>query len=300
MPYRYLAWAPLLLCQWVFAANVSVNDDAGRTVTLEHLANRIVSLAPHATELLFAAGAGRQVVGVDSYSDYPPAAQHLPTVGSSASVSLESILALQPDLVVAWQSGNVATQIEQLIKLGIPVFYSEPRHLEDIASNLQRLGRLSGTGTTADAAARAFRDGYRQLAREYTQAAPVRTFYQIWHRPLMTVNGEHLISQVIRLCGGRNIFAGLHSLAPAVNPEAVLQADPQIIIASGIAAERPDWLENWRAWPRIAAVRNHQLYTIDPDLIQRQTPRILDGAKIMCRQLQQARGALAGHERVPR
>jgi len=271
------------------ATGIEVEDDAGRLVRLSAPARRIVSLAPHATELLFAAGADDQVVGVAGYSNYPPAARRRPLIGDAGNLNLEAILALQPDLVVAWKSGNVAPQVERLIDLGLSVFYSEPRRLEDIATNLQRLGELAGTRPVATAAAQSFREGYRKLGHEFSHQTPVRTFYQIWHQPLMTVNGEQLINQVIELCGGRNIFAGLQTLAPVVTREAVLAADPQIIIASGRTRERPQWLADWKDWPQLSAVRNHQLYFIEPDLIQRQTPRLLEGAKIMCRQLAQAR-----------
>jgi len=296
----YLFPIGLFFFHWIAAADIAVNDDAGRRVVLEKPARRIISLAPHTTELLFAAGAGSRIVGVVSHSNYPPEAQQLPVVGSAGNLSPEAIVARQPDLVVAWKSGNVATQVEQLISLGIPVFYSEPRRLEDIATNLQRLGRLSGTSAVAEAAAREFRADYRQLIHDYSDRTPVRTFYQIWDQPLITVNGAHLISQLITLCGGENIFAALDTLAPVVNREAVLAADPQIIIASGKARERPDWLERWQAWPQLSAVRNQQLYVIDPDLIQRQAPRILGGAKIMCGQIERARQALREEAKVPR
>jgi len=296
----YLFLIGLFFSHWIAAADIAVNDDAGRRVVLEKPAQRIISLAPHTTELLFAAGAGSRIVGVVSHSNYPPEAQQLPVVGSAGNLSPEAIVARKPDLVVAWKSGNVATQVEQLINLGIPVFYSEPRRLEDIATNLQRLGRLSGTSAVAEAAAREFRADYRQLIHDYSGRTPVRTFYQIWDQPLITVNGAHLISQLITLCGGENIFAALDTLAPVVNREAVLAADPQIIIASGKARERPDWLERWQAWPQVSAVGNHQLYVIDPDLIQRQAPRILGGAKIMCRQIEQARQTLRAEARAPR
>ena len=298
MPYLLLI--PLFFFQHAWAADIAVNDDAGRRVVLEKPARRIISLAPHTTELLFTAGAGGRIVGVVSHSNYPSEAQQLPVVGSAGNLSPEAILARQPDLVVAWKSGNVPAQVEQLINLGIPVFYSEPRRLEDIATNVQRLGKLSGTSAVAEAAAHEFRADYRRLIRDYSGRTPVRTFYQIWDQPLITVNGAHLISQLITLCGGENIFAALGTLAPVVNREAVLAADPQIIIASGQARERPDWLERWQAWPQVSAVRNQQLYVIDPDLIQRQAPRILRGAKIMCGQIEQARQALREESKVRR
>lgn len=286
-----ILFALLLPGKGTLAAAIRVSDDSGRVVTLAAPAQRIVSLSPHATELLFAAGAGDRVAGVAGYSDYPPAAAQLPRVGDAANLNLEAILALRPDLVVAWKSGNPAHQLERLQRFGVPLFYSEPRQLEDIATNLQRLGRLAGSEAVADAAAARFRDGYRALDRQFSARAPVRTFYEIWDQPLTTVNGEQLISQVIRLCGGSNVFADLPTLAPVVTREAVIAADPQAIIASGQAVERPEWLQHWQAWPQVAAVRNHQLYVIDPDLIQRQTPRILDGARILCGQLDRARQA---------
>lgn len=282
-----------LLPALTFAApGIDVVDDTGRHVSLRKPAQRIVSLAPHVTELLFAAGAGEAVAGVVSFSNYPPAATRLPVVGGYESLNLEAILALHPDLLVAWKSGNISAQVERLGTLGVPVFYSEPRRLEDIASNLERLGTLAGSSEVADKAARVFRERHRQLQQRYAERTPLRTFYQIWHQPLMTISGEHLISQVIRLCGGHNIFSELPTLASAVNREAVLKADPQVIIASGMAGGKPEWLDAWRDWPQLSAVRDGQLHFIDPDLIQRHTPRILEGAEIMCRQLDEARAAL--------
>ena len=282
-------WCCLLVLFPAPTLALEVTDDTGQRVHLDKPARRIISLAPHITELLFAAGAGDAVVGTVSYSNYPPEATRLANVGSYASLNLEEIVALQPDLVVAWKSGNSSSQLERLSGLGLPVFYSEPRRLEDIASNLQRLGRLAASEHTADAAAVHFNTHYRRLKARYSQARPVRVFYEIWHQPLMTVSGKHLISQVIKLCGGRNIFADLTALAPTVNPEAVLAANPEVIIASGMAAQRPEWLDRWRNWPQIAAVKHRQLYFIPPDLIQRQTPRVLEGAERLCEQLEQAR-----------
>jgi len=284
-----LLFLSLLVYSPAQAGDIQVRDDTGSNITLRAPAKRIVSLAPHVTELLFAAGAGDSLVGVDSYSNFPPEATRLPVVGSHERLNLEAILALKPQLLVAWQSGNVRTQVEQLGNLGIPVFYSEPRRLEDIASNLERLGLLAGTSAVANKAAREFRLRLGGLTASYAGQLPVRTFYQIWHQPLMTINGEHLISQIISLCGGQNVFASLESLAPVVDREAVLRADPQIIIASGVAKQQPEWLENWKQWPQLSATRFDQLYFIEPDLIQRHTPRILDGANIMCRQLAEAR-----------
>jgi len=289
---RFFIATSFCLSSLALAVNaLQVIDDTGKKISLDRPAQRIVSLAPHVTELLFAAGAGDAVVGVVSYSDYPPEAGQRPQVGDAQNLDVESIVTLQPDLVVAWQSGNPTPQLEQLIRFGIPVFYSEPRRLEDIATNLERLGHLAGRDESASAAAENFRAGTRRLHEHYSRAAPVRVFYEIWHQPLMTIGGKHLISQLISACGGQNIFADLDALAAAVDSEAVLTANPEVIIASGISKQRPPWLDQWLDWPQLYAVKRKQLYFIPPDLIQRHTPRLLEGAQRLCGQLQQARVA---------
>lgn len=271
------------------AGGISVQDDAGQTVTLARPAERIVSLAPHATEMLFAAGAGDRVMGAVEHSDYPPQAQKLPRVGRYESLDLETIVALKPDLVMAWRSGNPPHQVNRLKELRLTVFLSEPRRLEDIPATLERLGILAGTERTANAAAAAFRTELARLHEHYGGRRPVSVFYEVWNRPLMTVSGEQIISQVITLCGGRNVFADLPTLAPQVDREAVLAADPEAIVGGGMGETRPEWLDEWRAWPQLRAVRRGNLFFVPPDLIQRPTPRILEGARLLCEQLDQAR-----------
>jgi len=285
-----MRFALLLLCLPLWAqAAVTVSDGSGRRITLAQPAQRIVSLAPHLTELLFAAGAGERVVGVVSYSNWPPAARELPAVGSYNALDLERVLALRPDLVLAWESGNNSAQLERLERLGLTVYRHEPHVLEDIPHMLEQIGRLAGSAAVADAAAAQWRARLRHLRARHAQAAPLTVFYQVWHQPLMTVSGAHLISAAIELCGGRNVFAALPALAPQVSLEAVLAADPQVIIASGMAEERPDWLDNWKRWPQLAAVRDDNLYFIPPDLLQRAGPRFIDGIEQMCRALESAR-----------
>ena len=281
----------------VYAAQ-TLSDDAGGQLSVGAPARRVVSLAPHTTELLFAAGAGNSVVGVVSYSDYPPQAKTITLVGGYQALDLEKILALKPDLVVAWGSGNGEAALTKLRALGLRVFVSEPRDFEDIATNLERLGKLTGTFEEARAAAARFRQQIERLRREYQQRSAVRVFYQVWDRPLMTINGEHLISKVIELCGGRNVFAQLSALAPSVSVEAVLQASPQVIVTGGIAGERDDRLGMWERWDQLPAVKNHHLFLIPPDLIVRHTPRIVQGAQLMCEDLQQVRQS--GGEAKPR
>ncbi|WP_227816184.1 cobalamin-binding protein [Nitrogeniibacter aestuarii] len=270
-------------------ATIDLSDDMGTPVHLDAPARRIVSLAPHVTELIYAAGAGEALVGVVDYSDYPPEASRLPSVGSYTRADLEAIVALKPDLVIGWRSGNPPVQIDRLRALGIPVFVNESRDLGAVARTLRRIGTMAGTETAANAAADAFEAREAALRDRYASLAPVSVFYQIWNKPLMTINGEHLISAVIRLCGGRNVFDSEDLLAPKIGEESVLVANPESIVASGMGEARPEWLDTWRRWPQLRAVQQDNLFFIPPELIQRHTPRILDGATRLCEQLDQAR-----------
>jgi iron complex transport system substrate-binding protein len=279
----------LFLLSAVAHAGVSVVDDTGATVTLAQPAKRIVSLAPHVTEMLFAVGAGKQIAGAVDYSDYPEAAKAIPRVGGYSGFDLEAIVALKPDLVVAWRSGNPEGAVEKLKQLGLTIYFSEPRLLDDVAVDMERLGMLTGHVAEGRKAANDYRVELKRLQQRYAGAAKVKIFYQIWNRPLMTINGQHLIGHVIDLCGGQNIFATLPTLAPQVDLEAVLLANPEVIIASGMGYERPEWLDEWKRWPQLAAVKSNSIYVIHPDILNRHSPRILQGAAQMCEQLQEVR-----------
>jgi len=268
---------------------ISVLDDTGRRIELESPARRIVSLAPHLTELLFAAGAGAAVVGTSEFSDFPLAARDITRIGGGGGLDIEAILALHPDLVLAWQSGNPGGQLERLRQLGLTLFQSEPRRLLDVPATLLRLGQLAGSEPVAREAARAFDERYRELQRKYSGRAAVRVFYQVWRQPLMTVNGEHLISDVIRLCGGRNVFSDLPALAPQIDIEAVLAADPEVIITGTEGGDETGELADWTSWPQLAAVARGHLYGVQRELLVRHTPRILDGAAQVCRILEKVR-----------
>ena len=257
-------------------------------MVLKNPARRIISLAPHATELLFAVGAGKYVVGAVEYSDYPEAAKKIPRVGG-VSLDLEAIVALHPDLIVAWQSGNPAGQIERLHELGLPVFVTEPRRIGDVPDLMERIGRLVGTEKVAMKASQEFNRHYALLRNRYGKHPAASVFYQILDVSSLTINGEHLISDVIRLCGGQNVFADLPVLAPQISIEAVLQKNPEVILASGMESLWPEWQTRWRAWPELAAVKADNLFFIPPDLIDRNGPRILEGAERVCTALEQAR-----------
>jgi iron complex transport system substrate-binding protein len=276
-------------------AEIVVTDDSGATLRLKEPARRIVSLAPHVTETLYAAGAGDKLVGVVEYSDFPAAARRVARIGGYSKLDLEAIAALKPDLAVGWASGNAPAHVEKLRALGIPVYLSQPERIDDVAASLERFGELAGTQPVARAAATAFRARLAELRARHGTRPKVRTFYQIWKQPLMTVGGGQVISDVIRLCGGENVFAELKQLAPKVSVEAVLAADPDAIVASGMGEARPEWVDDWRQWPTLAAVKHDNLFFIPPDLIQRHTPRIVEGAERLCAQLEMARGRLARH-----
>jgi iron complex transport system substrate-binding protein len=280
--------AALLFCAGA-QAQVRVTDDYGREVRLAAPAQRAVTLAPHLTELMYAAGAGAKLAGAIDYSDYPPEARKLPRVGSEAAIDLEALVALSPDLVIAWPNAGSARAVERIAALGLPVFRSEPRELEDIARTLETLGRLAGTEAAARAAARAFRERTARLERTYGKRSQVRVFYQVWDRPLVTLTGAHVISKAMRLCGGENVFAGLPGIAPEIDREAVLRVDPEAIVASSPDGGWPSWLDDWKAFPALAAARQGNLYAIKPELLQRHTPRLLDGAEEMCRILEGVR-----------
>ena len=283
-------WMVLPACVAAFGAQaaISVQDDAGATVTVPRSAQRIVSLAPHVTELLFAAGAGEFIVGTVSYSDYPAAARAIPRIGDNRQVDIERIVALKPDLLVVWRHNASARQMEQLRALGIPLFYSEPRKLEDIPDTLLKLGRLAGTEDRAGTNAGELRRTLAALSARYSRQPVVRVFYQVWDRPLYTLNGSHIVNDAIRLCGGDNIFAKLPVPAPTVTVEAVLQEDPEAIV-SGERKESASGLDHWKKYANMTAVRRGTLIGIDSDLLNRPGPRIVNGAAALCEKLEQTR-----------
>lgn len=253
-------------------------------------AERIVSLAPNLTELLFAAGAGDRLVGASEWSDYPEAARRLPRVGDAFRLDYERILSLAPDLVVAWETGTPRPQVDRLRELGLEVVSIGVETLGDIPRALEELGRLAGSAAAADAAAGELRAGIAALEAEYRGRREVTVFVQLDEQPLFTVTGRHLISGMLALCGGRNVFADLPGVAPAVDLEAVLAKDPQVIL---VTAARGDPRKQWARWPQLAAVRAGNVLVVPPDEVTRATPRALSGARTVCETLDAARARLA-------
>ncbi|WP_323145116.1 cobalamin-binding protein [Massilia phyllosphaerae] len=268
-------------------AAVTVKDDDGNTVTVQKPAQRVISLAPHVTELLFAAGGGSHVVGVVAYSDFPEAAKQVPQVGSNRELDLERIIALKPDLFVVWRHGSSERQIEMVRKLGVPVYHSEPHKLEDIPASLLKLGQLMGTEAVARPAAADLSRQLASLRTKYANRAPVRSFYQVWDKPLYTLNGAHIVSDALRLCGGENVFARLPVTAPVVSVEGVLQENPEAIFAT--AEKNYGGVSMWKPYASLTAVRNDNLFTIDGNLLNRSGPRMIAGAAMLCEKLELAR-----------
>jgi len=279
----------LWVCPTPAAAEVRVVDDAGREVVLPAPAQRVVSLAPHLTEQLFHIGAGAQVVGTVDFSDYPPGARAIPRIGGSGGINLERLLAVRPDLVVAWSSGNPKRVIDRLERLHIPVYLDEPRGLADIARSLERLGALTGRRAAGTAAAAEFMERARVLSARYRDRPSVRVFYQVLDPRLITVNGAHLISELLSMCGGVNVFAELPVLAPIVSEEAVLARDPDAIVAGGTEGEWERWERRWRERAELKAVRNGALYFVAADLLHRHSVRVLEGTERLCAALDDAR-----------
>ena len=300
---RILLWAlllpsflssSLLFAQGAVASKVgevSAVDDQSNLVVLPGPAQRIISLAPNLTEVLFYVGAGEQIVGADEYSNYPEQAKAIIRVNNHAVANYELILSLEPDLIVAWESGNGEQIIGRIRELGLPLFVLETRKMDAIPNLFSRLGRLTGHDEIAEQKALEFTQRLEGLREAYRDQPAVRTFYQIWNDPFITLNGDHLVSDVIELCGGINVFGESIPLVPYVNIEAIMAADPQVIIASGSTMNNEQWRDSWKDWQGISAVTNGDIYLIPPDLMQRHSSRILDGAEYMCDFLQRARTA---------
>lgn len=263
-------------------AELRVTDDEGTALVLPAPARRIVSIAPHLTELLFAAGAGPKVIAVSAFSDFPEAAKRLPQIGDAVLLDLERIVALKPDLVVVWANGSSPQQLQRLRAAGLPVFSSAGRDLAHIAATLRVLGRLAGTEAVAEARAAAFEIQLAELRAAYAQRPPITVFYQIWHQPLMTVNGAHPISEALTICGARNPFAALPQLVPQVSAEAVVAARPRAIVTGRLDPTLPDQLDAWRA---LKAMAGTALLTVNPDHMHRATDRMADGVRELCLKL---------------
>jgi iron complex transport system substrate-binding protein len=276
-----------LFCMTHAYAACSVNDAAGNHFTLENPARRIIVLAPDLVENIFAIDAGGAIAGVVDGSDYPAAARRIERVGSYSGIDLERILALHPDLIISWQYG-FPRQLQALKRLGIPVFVTAPRKLEDVSRLLLQLGCLTGKRQAASAAAARFDAELAKIKSEYSATRPLKVFFQIDDKALITINKDSWINEALQFCGGVNVFAGASVIAPVISREAVIAANPDVIMHPG---SNPDWQQSWQAWPTIHAVQNHKLYDIEPDWIARASPRLVKGVRQICAYLSDASSA---------
>ncbi|MGV6806491.1 MAG: cobalamin-binding protein [bacterium] len=269
--------------------SIVITDDTGVTINLEAPAQRIVTLAPHLAEQVYSAGGGDRLVGVVTFSNFPKAVENLPVIGSYDKVNYEAIIALQPDLILAWKSGNGEEMISRLRRLGLNVYVDESVVLPDVGRTIRQIGILVGQPDFANGIAEKFLREYQALQDRYADARKLSVFYQLWNDPLLTINSKHIIADVIGLCGGYSIFEDAIPLVPKVNLETVVRRNPDVIIASGMGAERPEWLNDWKKWPAMKAVERGALFSIHPDYLHRHTLRLLDGAHRICAQLEQVR-----------
>ena len=269
------------------AASISLQDDLGRMVELKAPAKRIVALAPFLTELVFSAGAGARLVGVSAYSDFPPEARALPQVGSAAGPEVEALAGLRPDLVLAWQDGIRRDEVERIASLGMAVFVARARRLDDPARILEAIGAL--TGHDASAAATRYRAALERLRAAHSGRPAVRTFVEVWHRPLTTIAGTHWINEALGVCGGENVFGDLSAVAPVVSWEELYRRDPRLVLGAGEHRGEPAFRANWNERATLGAVKAGRLAYVDADLLQRPTLRLADGVARLCGALESAR-----------
>ena len=270
----------------------TVTDDSARPVTVRPPPLRIVSLSPGGTEMLFAAGAGREVVATVEYSDVPPEARRVPRIGDAVSIDLERLVRIHPDVVLAWPSGGNPAQREKIARLGVPVYEQQAQRLRDLAPSIRRLGALAGTEAEAEAAARAIESRLAALERTYAGAggagAHPTVLLEVWNRPIYTVGGQHLMTDALELCGARNVFADLPEAGPVVDIEAVIARDPDIIIAAGPPGESAGWLADWKRFRTLKAVRSGRLLAFEDQALSRLGPSVLDATEELCRAIARA------------
>ncbi len=250
-------------------------------------ARRIVALTPGLTELIYAVGAEASLIATVEYADYPAAAKQIPRVGDAFRVDLEKLLSLKPDLVLVWTSGTPVTTVEQIKSLGLRVESIEVQHLSEVAASLLRIGQLTGTSARAQVVAQQFETEITRLRAQYAGSRKLRAFIEVNRQPLYTVSGKHVLSEVLALCGGDNVFADLNQLAPVIGVEAVLKADPEVILSTdGTPA---DVLADWQQWPQLKAVQQQHIVVVSPDITTRASPRLVQGAQAVCSALAQLR-----------
>jgi iron complex transport system substrate-binding protein len=264
---------------------VVVQDDSGQSVSLPQAPQRIISLAPGATEMLFAAGVGDRVIATVEYSVEPAAAKQVPRIGDVTAVDIERLVALHPDLVVVWPGGGNPAQIEKITQLGFPIYRQQVNRLADLPVSLRRLGALASDRTVAERAASKLEESLARLAHEYHRETHPTVLLEVWNRPIYTVGGTHLMSDALTLCGVRNVFGDLKELGPVVSTEAVIARNPDIIVAAAPPGEGRGWLEEWKRFGSLSAVRNGRLIDFEDQRFVRLGPSVVAATQELCRAL---------------
>jgi iron complex transport system substrate-binding protein len=277
------------------AASLTVTDDTGRHVTVPNPPLRIVSLAPGATEMLFAAGAGERVVATVEFSDEPAAAKRIPRIGDVTAVDMERLVALHPDLVMVWPGGGNPAQIEKIAQLGIPLYRQQVNRLAELPASLRRLGALAANASVAERAASALTAELARIGREYSGKTHPSVLLEVWNRPIYTVGGTHLMSDALTLCGARNVFGDLRDLGPVVDTEAVIARNPDIIVAAAPPGEGASWLAEWRRFNSLSAVRTGRLLAFEDQRLSRLGPSVVPATEALCKELVAAGGTVGPH-----
>jgi len=250
---------------------------------------RIISLAPHITEMLYSAGGGDKIVGVVSYSDYPKEALTKPIIGGYNAINLEKIIQLNPDLILGWRSGNRPQDIKRLKELGFHVQLFEVTTLDDIPNRIEQLGKLAGNPSQAQQTAQKLRATLNHVRQTYQHRTPITSFYQIWHQPIITMNGEQFISQAIAACGATNSYHDLPKLTASIGLESLFKRNPQLFLLGGQASFQQDWLAFWQQYPNLQAVKHGQIYLLNNNHYQRPTARLINALESLCKKVDQAR-----------
>lgn len=280
MSYSTIAAA----CLCLGLSNMVASADADNSKRSLKQSLRLIALAPHVVEQLYAIGAGEQIIGTTEYSDYPAAAKAIPVVGSYAGLQIEKILQMQPDVIIAWKTGNPVADLERLKKYQLPVVYSDIRTLDDVAAELRQFGQLTGREPTAELLARSYEQELAALRERYSDKAPVKVFYELWSRPLTTVAGTAWPQQQLELCGAENPFADSLDDYPHVGLEQVLVSSPEAIIQPSKHSQNSPDAIHWQQWP-IPAVKNNAIFHPDADKVHRMTARTLPEIEALCQQI---------------
>ena len=271
----------------------AVTDDTGAKVTLRTGPLRILSVTPGATEMLFAAGAGSNIVATVDTSDVPEAAKKIARIGDATALDYEKVIQAHASVAVVWEDINSATMIEKLASLGLPIYKVRAETLRDIPRSIERLSALSKTSAVAAAAAASLDHQLDSMDARRPAQKPLEVFYQIWEGPIYTIGGHHIITDALRYCGAHNIFEDLKWPANIIGREAIIKRDPDVIILSAPVLTAREWASYWDYYPAMRAVANKKVQAWTDGRLDRMGPGAIDAAQDLCKTLDQLRPAAA-------